>query len=90
MQAVKKAEQAGALSGEMLGRSLRETLGFHVLEGREALRNEEARGEWGKGTIFPSGERTESLESQKAHESRWPRPELKPRVRRGAQLLGWE
>lgn len=55
MQAVQKAEQAGALSGEMLGRSLRKTLGFPVLGGREVFRNEEARGEWGKGDDFPIG-----------------------------------
>lgn len=55
MQAVQKAEQAGALSGEMLGRSLRKTLGFPVLGGREAFRNEEMRGEWEKGDDFPIG-----------------------------------
>lgn len=55
MQAVQKAEQAGALSGEMLGRSLRETLGFHVFGSRKAFRNEETRGEWGKGDDFPIG-----------------------------------
>jgi hypothetical protein len=55
MQAVQKAEQAGALSGEMLGRSLRKTLRFPVLGCREAFKNEEARGEWEKGDDFPIG-----------------------------------
>jgi len=55
MQAVKKAEQAGALSGEMPGRSQRKTPRFHVLGSREAFRNKEARGEWEKGNDFPIG-----------------------------------
>jgi len=55
MQAVKKAEQAGAPSGEMLGRSLRKTLRFSVLGGREAFRNEGTRGEWEKGNDLPIG-----------------------------------
>lgn len=53
MQAVQKAEQAGALSGEMLGRSQRKTLRFSVPGGREAFGNEEARGEWEKGNDLP-------------------------------------
>jgi len=54
-QSAGKAEQVGALSGEMLIRSVRKTLRFHVLGSREAFGNQEARGEWGKGEDFPIG-----------------------------------
>lgn len=55
MQAVQKAEQAGALSGEMPGRSQRKTLRFPFPRSCETFRKEEARGEWGKGDDFPIG-----------------------------------
>lgn len=55
MQSVRKAEQAGALSGEMPRRSVRETLGFHISGNRKIFGNEEAGGERKRGDDFFAG-----------------------------------
>lgn len=47
-------------------------------------------GNAGREMIPVSSGRKENLGSQKAQESMRFRPELKPRVQRGAQLSGWD
>lgn len=55
MQSVRKAEQAGALSGEMPSRSVRKTLRLHTFGNREVFGSKGARGERRKGEDISAG-----------------------------------